>query len=351
MKRPLHFICFILASIPFLISLDVYAQQNESEQLEVESYQPPIPDKPQLPRFSMATLKKGQEGWVKLNFMIDTEGKTYDIYVTEHVGNDALVDEAIKSIEKATYTPARKGGEVVDSSSSRIYRLSISEGKKNRNFEKEYENFVSALQNNSQAETEEALNKLESIKINRLYEYAYLNLVRSYYEERYGTSFEQMKYLKKALGDNYPNPQQESYLGEELAPMERRRLAATQIKNQYFSEAFDTLELMQAKGDEEGVALFSETVNQLTEFRESNANYDVSGIIDDKGYWNISLFKKSFYFDNLTGTVEELKLHCVDKYVVFDFNQELQYSVSDSVRDCLLIVVGDSGTTFTLVQK
>jgi len=159
-----------------------------------------------------------------------------------------------------------------------------------------------------------------------------------------------MEYLKAALGEAVSSPNWETPLEFEAARESRRALVQLQIVNRYFAEAIDSWELMQLRGDAEGVELFHDAIEQVGEFRASSSAYSVSGRIDATGSRAVTLLKTKFYLSDINGTIEELKLRCETEYVFFDFDPELQYNVSDTAGECGLQLIGDPSTTFTLVQ-
>jgi hypothetical protein len=161
---------------------------------------------------------------------------------------------------------------------------------------------------------------------------------------------EQMEHLKNALGESLESPHWRSYLDAE-ATTARRALLLLQVRNKYFAEALSTLELMRLKGDDEGVELFRQLSELVSAEKASAEPYGAAGRVGENGSWSIALFRRSFYFDDLLGSVEELKLRCQPGLVFFAFDPETRYEVSDSARECRLEVIGAPGTTFTLVQQ
>jgi hypothetical protein len=190
---------------------------------------------------------------------------------------------------------------------------------------------------------------LQQSDISNNYEYAYWNLARFFYAERYGSPLEQMENLQLALGESIVRPEYESYLGDD-AQLLRRRLFELQINNRRYAEGLATVELMRQRGDDEGVALFDEALTQLEVLRSNDQAYGLTGQLGEDGLWFVDLFKDDFYLDDLSGKVEELKLRCEGSYVFFDFDPEVQYHVSERAGECTLEIVGDPDTTFTLVQ-
>ncbi len=183
------------------------------------------------------------------------------------------------------------------------------------------------------------------------YEYAYLSLARYYYAARYGTPMEQMRHLTSALGEDAVWPNQSSFLPNDIARSVRRVLFQLNVQNQYLQEALRVWQLMEARGDSEGLALFRAAYEQLMAFKGNDDPYSVDAQLDELGSWYIELFKNSFYLDGLSGSVAELKLRCQRDYVFFAFESDIQYDISGGSGECSLEVIGEPGTTFTLVQQ
>lgn len=59
------------------------------------------------PRYPNRALKKNTEGWVQVEFAIDTKGVPYNIKVIESQPSDIFDDAALKSVKKWRFSPAR----------------------------------------------------------------------------------------------------------------------------------------------------------------------------------------------------------------------------------------------------
>lgn len=335
-----------------LIAAAASAQQEAVEEQVLEVYQAPSPITMPAPRYPNIAAMRSSEGWVELSFMVSPEGRAYEIYVVENVGDESFVTAAISQVEESEFSPARIGGRPVDGSSRRkvIFELEGEGDGVTRSFGSRYRRFLSILSEAAQPEAKEALIELEAAGIHNHYEYAYFNLARYSYALRYGTPIEQMEYLRAALGETVSSPNWETPLELGAARESRRALVQLQLLNRYFAEAMDSFELMQIRGDDEGVELFHDAIERLGEFEANSSAYPVSGRINETGSWAITLLKTKFYLSDIDGTIEELKLRCETDYVFFDFDPELQYNVSDAAGECGLQVIGDPNTTFTLVQ-
>ena len=60
-----------------------------------------------------------------MNFMVDTQGKPYEIEVTDAIGNEAFVKAALKAMENYRYDPATLNGEAIDAGYGQRFTFSL----------------------------------------------------------------------------------------------------------------------------------------------------------------------------------------------------------------------------------
>jgi hypothetical protein len=77
----------------------------------------------------------------------------------------------------------------------------------------------------------------------------------------------------------------------------------------------------------------------------------VQGALGDETSWFFRLLKDRFQVDQVQGDVAQIKLRCERKYVLFQHQEDVIYTISDSYGDCRMEVVGKRGTTFRLIQS
>ena len=348
--RKLIALCgMVSASIPAVSP----AQPETGAEQAIDSYQMPRPAEVALPRYPAAAARDGKEGWVELNFMVSPDGEAYEFQVLDRAGDEAFVRAAQQAAEETSFSPARMGDRAVDGNLTIVYRFVLEGALRTASpaFAARYRRFARALNEGSQDEAVADLARLEEEDIRNNYESAYLSLARYQFATRYGSPLEQMRHLDTALGENVDQPEFESFLPEDIVTPSRRSLFQLLVQNQHFAEAVDVFRLMEIRGDEEGLNLFRETHDRLQAFRMTDEPYAVERQLDQNGFWILGLFKDDFYLDQVTGTVDQIKLRCEREYVFLAFDPETQYTVSDSAGDCLLEVLGAPGTTFTLVQQ
>jgi len=124
----------------------------------------------------------------------------------------------------------------------------------------------------------------------------------------------------------------------------------TELKD--FAGALNTFEKI--KGTDlsgEVIGMLEESVADMEALRFDDQTYAVDARIPQDPYsWFFHLHKSDFLIKNVAGEIAELKLRCDRDYVFWRFQENLAYSVSEDQGTCSMEVLGDPGTTFTLVQ-
>ena len=78
-----------------------------SEPVPVELYTGPVRKNMEMPRYPRLAQAKGMEGWVRLDFMVGTDGKAFEIAVTDSMGNPNFRGAAIRALRKSTFEPVQ----------------------------------------------------------------------------------------------------------------------------------------------------------------------------------------------------------------------------------------------------
>lgn len=328
------------------------AQQSTTSDPGIEAFQGPVVIEQPALEFPDFGLKRGKEGWVELNFMVNAEGKAYEIMVAENIGESEFIDAAVAHLEQTTFAPARLGDEIVDGSARRFYTFVLEGGSDaaRESFVNRYQFFARSLEKDSREEIERRLQRLEAADIANMYEHAYLSLARYLFAERFGTPLERMQHLKLALAENRDEENPESYLGESAAGA-RRLLLQLQIQNGRYAEALETLYIIERSGDQQATRAFSSAFEEIEALRKNDQAYAVRGELDNAGEWEIMLLKDQFWLQNVEGNIAELKLRCQRSFFFYQFDPAASYDISDRAGNCSLQVIGTPGTMFRLMQR
>lgn len=313
--------------------------------VELEVFQGPKPLKMTPPSYPKDEVSSGIEGWVQLNFMVDPNGKPYEISVMESTGVKAFDKAAIRMIERSTFEPARLSGRAIDSGTllKVIFTMYTPELSARREFVAAFKDFNKALQSGDRAKADASFAEL---KVRNLYEDAYYNLGKFQYAHQWGTEAQQIDALKAAIaGEKSPR-----YLEKKTFIGVLNSLLTLQIKGQDAGGALKTWERLKAV-DLKGSAQWQPTIDNLGTLQKTKATIRTPGRIQESGHAFATLFKNRFSIEVTSGSISDLKLRCEKQYLIFRYQPDLQYSIDGRNSDCTLELVGEPGTAFALVQS
>jgi TonB family protein len=322
--------------------------QTEPTQTQLELFTGPKPIDLKPPRYPRTEQRLGKEGWVQVNFMISPEGKPYEIVVTDSTGIEAFEKAAVRTVKDWTFEQALMDGVPIDAGS--IHRISFElTGPGNvgarKSFIRAVRKLSKSISDEDQESSEAALTGLEP---QNLYEDAYLNIAWFNYFKKWGTERQQLGALRRGIA--YKSNAQ--YLPKDLYVSSLLSMFVLEINAQDFARALATWEMLEAQElDEKKMTSLQSAVDDILVLKGDDRSYDVPGRIGANSSWWYRLLKNSFSVIVTSGAVAEIKLRCDRKYVFFRYEPDIQYRISDNYGSCGIELVGDPGTTFSLVQS
>lgn len=299
------------------------------------------------PNYPDRQYREGNEGWVKLNFMIDPEGQAFEPVVLDSTGSQSFRRAAINALRNSKFEPARLNGEAVESSMTFIYRFEITGNDRVRpSFSRMNDELARFIRDNNEVEARKLITTLVDRVTKTTAEFALLSVSRYLFAETFGGSdYEKMKYLEHAL--SYENSDS-SVLNDQTEQSARINLLKLQIANQRFVDALLNFELLKRSGS--NVEAFEPIMDRILTLPNEDSLIRVKGKTDDFGTWDIGLLKRGLYIDNLDNRLSEFRLYCSSKFQFFSFEPGVDYQIPDSWGTCRLQVAGDPNVELEVIQ-
>jgi TonB family protein len=340
------FIVTHLVPVSAQVSGNRSPQASSTDAVPVEIFQGPrLSGPPQLIPYPEDLRLHSKEGWVNVSFMVDPQGKPYELMVTDASGDAGFKKNALKLVSQWQFNPATLDGQAVDSAMEFkvIYAITgFGEGARPQ-FSKAYRDLFKYVNANDKAGADAAMRKLS---VDNLYEDAYFGFAQSVYAQKWGTESEQLAGLSRAVA----HENGARFLPKKQFIVALSAMLPLQVRARDFSGALQSFVKLQKLGaDEALLATFKPTIDQINALKDNDRSFSVPGEIVD-GSWCLPLFKRKFSVDVTSGHLSEVKLRCERKYVFFAFDPTLEYKVSEKYGACLLQLTGDPGTKFKLMQ-
>ena len=330
------------------ISFLTRAQDQNEKPLEV--FQGPRISQAVEPQYPSSNLRRGEEGWVIINFMVDEEGKPFEPSVVDSMGAGWFQKRALDALQESKFVPAKSSGTPITSSMSLRYTFKIQDYKMARPaFIRKYNIFLKYYNDSDREGMAKLIKSMDGEQTKTLYEEAYLNLAKSYFSAKYGNPQEEMEHLARAL---YFDDREtyKTFLPEKNMSDLWTRLYMLQVKNYRFAEALDTYDIIVKATDEKTGKMLAASARGIAAIRNNGKSYRIGAKTDDFGSWNVKLFNDEFYLDKVQSRINELKLRCEKKYLLIKYKADTQYRISGDSGSCNLEVLGAPDTSFDLVQ-
>jgi TonB family protein len=313
--------------------------------VQVEVFKGPRSKRVKPPAYPSIEQANGRDGWVALNFMIDPQGKPYEITIMESTGNEALEQAALKAARDWEFEPATLNGVPIDAGHALKVNFRLSgESGANTSFVRAYREFNAAITAQDRAKADAAMAKLE---VRNLYEDAFYGLAQYHYARLWGTKDQERIALKRAIASE----DDANFLPKDTFRATLESLLPLQILQHDFAGALATWSKLEKRANAETKARWKESINRIEALRTDSSPYTVAGDFADSPLWGFPLFRNRFHIAVASGRIAEIKLRCDKKYVFFKYDPEVEYTVSRNYGACGMELVGDPGTKFTLTQS
>jgi TonB family protein len=336
----------LVAGVALRVDAQSHAETGtgSSSPIPLETFEEPCIKSRSPGYYPLDEIRTLGEGWVNLSLMVDSKGKPYEIAVTDSTGNRDFERAAVAAVSQWTYQPGSVNGQPIDSATQLTFRFVLAEIPPGVHpaFHWLYRAAMIAIKANDRTAADVAMKKLE---IGNLTEDAYYGLLKYNYARVWGDDIEQLAGVRRAIASGDAR----DYLSEGVYANALRDCLYLELKIHDYVQALKTWDRVQKLHDRDD-ARMKPVIADLENLRTDDRAYDVSGVLSDES-WNLNLFKRHFRIAVSDGYIAQVKLLCKKRYVSFEFDPKVQYSVDDAWGDCALRLEGGSGTHFTLSQS
>lgn len=346
-KKGVNAMRMIIMLLTALMALPALAQEDSQSEI----FEAPEVLDPAKPHYPSIEARRGSEGWVMINYMVDTNGEVFEPTIVSSAGSESFEKAALRAMKKTKFKPAQIDGRAVEGSGYfRFTFVMEDEPGASAPFMRSYEDLTTALKQDDKDEADRLLAELSGREFFRHYESSYLSFAKSRYAAKYGSAVEEMTHLRDALRyDNYDRADT-PYFPEEFEKPIRKRLFVLEINNRRYADAMLSYEHMKEAYGDDFVEPFDKSFAQMSALAADEAVYGVPLSLDENGYAFFYLHKSGFYLEAEQSTLQEIKVRCKAKYVFFAFEQDKQYQIPDSWQPCSIEILGQANEAFEIVQ-
>jgi len=293
----------------------------------------------------------GVEGWVKVSFLVDVDGKPKDIVAVDYSGSEKYIDRTIRYVNDLTYTPAMVDGAPTVSGkisflANEVVGPYYSEDSVTPAFSNEYQQVVDILSTTKPdlVLARELIDELKDDHTKNLNEHAIAAWLEALYYYKAQDFLEYMRQVDITV-------ELHKFTPAKILARSTVNLFEAQLHYGYYLEALDTLAKMQ---EIDGIDLSQEVLDQFMAQVESKLesveSFQVSAKLSPLGGWIYQNKLEKFKLTNVSGKIESVQLRCTgyNQTLLNGFQEPI--SLPADAKSCVTLVQGQKGTTFELHQ-
>ncbi len=309
------------------------------------------------PRYPRRELRRGDQGWVKLSYVVTATGEVIDPVVEDSSGNRGFERAAMLVVEDWSFEPATWDGEVVQQCQNEVMINFTFEGARagvGSSFASRYRRTADAIREGDIERAERRIADMERVAMT-IYEHARLSILRAQIAEAVGDKGAQLRHLRRAATSSGRWIEDETYTAILYI------ILSLQLEDEKFSAALSTWAKLSEQDmsdfTPDQIAEIESSIQAINEFVAGPEMLAVSAVLnadadceDCSADWFYRPLRRNFEFTGIDGSVDNLEIRCDWRRVVDDVTEEKSWQIPESWGDCRILVTGEPGTSFTLVE-
>jgi TonB family protein len=310
-----------------------------------------VPIEQRLPQFPGKGVRRGQEGWVHVHFVVTPDGRATDPVIVDSVGGVEFEKSVRDVVADWTFEPT--GDRLV--SASAVVRFETYRGRDlaTSNFLRRYKDIVRDLHNEEFADAREKVDETAALGGWNLYESTMLWLMIGRIEGAEGNDVGKLEAYRRALAIN----NRAALNGEDRQDLLQQTFELEMGQSQY-AAARKTLAKLEAQPDAEGaveelaglVMALEKQINGDAPITARATLFSPAGSAESESLWVYEPLRRTFSFAALNGNVERFEVRCERNRLDGAVAAGQAWTLPDDARDCRLFVFGDDGASFDFVE-
>lgn len=299
------------------------------------------------PNFPGDTVRKGQEGWVRMSFVVTADGRAIDPIIIDSVGGSGFEREAKAVLPRWQYEPREheSPGALVD------LRFEIYRGRDaaTSNFIRRYKRIVTHLYHEEAATARELVDAASELGGWNLYESVMLWLMQGRVAGAEGDDTAKLEHYRRALGVS----DSQSLFGEDKCEL-LRKIFELEVQHGQYAAAKETLaHLKRVPGHKDDIEMLAEKITEMQARLDSDEMLVARGTLyntcdceDGEPIWNYAPARREFSFANFDEGVDRFEARCRSGRISGMVETDRTWTLPDSWGSCRIYVFGEDGASF-----
>jgi TonB family protein len=344
----------LIVSTLAILATPTYAEQTNTK-IEPKASSAPKqsiiranPIKREPPKYPNSARRKGQEGWVRLSYVIEPDGSVSNAFVVDSSGLKSFEHSAIKSITQWQFEPAKENGKPIQQCVNSIqldYTMPASD-KPNvrRRFANKYKKVLKILEQKNHKLAQQLLNEMGQSSRHSLYEDRLYWQLNAFYHQDIGDENKALSHFKRAAYLVHNKPDQ-LYLNV------AENTFRLQLKLRLYSDALTTFYRLKTPPQaSEFIERLKPYKQRIVEFINTDSSFSVPLVVGERGFARYALARHAFELHDVKGQIDKIEVFCKNKKNTFDYSENSAWTIPQSWGRCSLYVYGSQQATFNIVE-
>lgn len=300
------------------------------------------------PKYPKSAARKGQEGWVRLSFVIKEDGSVDLPLIEDSSGIKSFEKAARKAIKSWKFDPATRDGKTIEQCQNSVqldFKMNKVTKGASRKFVRQYKKIINIIDENDLVEAKTALHEFSNKPRQNFYEDKFFFSLKAKYYQATGDKRQELANLKKLI------PQGRHYLPKESYAFSIVRAFQLALLNNELSSAlyfFDKLN--EAAPKHESIASITPYIEKINTLINSPEHIYVAAQINSREHWDHYLARNSFTFTDISDDLKSVDIRCDNHFSTYPVEDGRQWNIPESWGDCKIFVYGKEGAKFNLVE-
>jgi len=303
------------------------------------------------PQFPGQGIARGQEGWVRMNFVVTAEGRVVDPIVIDSSGGAVFEQSALAAVKDWQFESPIS--ELFNNSADIRFQYSRGRDRATSAFERRYRRIVTDLHFERPQDARKEIDSTVAHGGWNLYESAMLWLMIGRVEGAEGNHAAKLENYRRSLalsnrsildGNDRCNLLSKLF---ELEIEHAQYASARQTFRQLRKEPAGGRQTATARGD---AAVIDRLIHGNEPISAKATIYNPCDCDAGKPLWSYVPARRTFSFSSLNGNVERFEVRCENERFSDSIATDKLWSLPEDSGSCRVFVFGDDGASFDFVE-
>lgn len=305
------------------------------------------------PDYPGHTVRRGQEGWVRVNYVVSADGRAIDPIIMDSSGGAGFETAIRDAMEKWQFEPPASGAEIPSNIVNVRSEIRRGRDAATSNFIRRYRRIVTQLHSGEYADARKLVDEAHELGGWNLYESAMLWLMIGRVDGVEGEFANKLESYRRALSMGT----RRAIGGDDRRELLSRIFELEDQFGQYASAVRTYKQIEKEVNNSAEIARFGPRAKEILALMQDNETLSARATIYnpcdcDAGQplWVYRPARRTFSFANLSGNVTSFEARCETNRIRGDVEEGPSWTLAPEWGSCRVFVFGEDGANFDFVE-